>query len=288
MLGRPQENQNETDADMTRRRAIQLIGAGLLMGREVLAGSAEPAEASEGQEKPERHERLVSDQGPVHVWHPAHKGTLKEAIIFVKGDGCTVDRTWERDHLADQFRASFRRALFIAPDSPIDGWKDRYNLQWGGDLTGLMDYVKAETGVDIPKNVTAIGHSAGYRTISTWLDSGNIRDVILSDALYGRFGTYRKWIEQEGNRLTLVRPMGNAFTEKQTKNFLNNYRRRNGKEAVQELDEDIELLSRNEISQSSKIISLRSHYRHADQIRKGKVIPAVLKLLNKSIKIPQI
>lgn len=229
--------------------------------------------------KPERHWRLENEkEGVVHVWHPEYSGELKETIIFVKGDGCTVDRTWNRDHLADQFRSSSRKALFIAPETPIKGWERPFKQQWGGNLEGLLDFVKTETGVTPPDNITAIGHSAGYRTVSTWLDHESINTVILSDALYGRFKRYHQWADKEGNILMIVTPLKGSFTQKQTENFLKSYRRRNGKETVLESNGDIEHFDKKVIHPNHRVISLKSNYSHRGQVRKEGVIPLALKL----------
>ncbi|HKE17652.1 MAG TPA: hypothetical protein VKB80_22410 [Kofleriaceae bacterium] len=173
----------------------------------VLAGARAAADPPAQEiEAGGHHVRLVTARGPVHVWTPAGYRQERAGIAFyVHGYYTGVDRAWTEHRLAEQFRASGRNALFIAPEAPAGGGDQ---VSW--PLLGqLLVEVRRQTGLLRPWGpVVVLAHSGGYRTAEAWLEHRALEQVVLIDALYGDEDAYRAWLAEPrggpANQLLLV------------------------------------------------------------------------------------
>ena len=137
--------------------------------------------------------------GRVHVWHPEHTGQLDEVIIYTHGyigKNSSIDDYWK--NLQEQFKASGRKALFIAPRVAAYG-ADK--VRWWKNSEGLINYSVAEAGGKVGKKVTVVSHSSGKRL--DWLNNPNIETIISLDCKPWKKKFYT-WSQQEGKRLILV------------------------------------------------------------------------------------
>jgi hypothetical protein len=151
------------------------------------------------------HWRLETPRGPVHVWRPDDwDPKTAGVVIYVHGHFDTVDEAWSEHQLPQQFAASRRNAMFIAPEAPTSYKEDP---QWTS-LGDLLRVVRARVGFLPSGPLVAIGHSGAYRTVIPWMEYAPLDHVILLDAMYGSEEDVRVWLDEarghEANRLTIV------------------------------------------------------------------------------------
>src|SRR5262245_31260647 len=138
------------------------------------------------------HIRIATSRGPVHVWMPAgYKRRTAQTIIYVHGYFTDVDGAWTKYHLPEQFAMSGINAMFIACEAPS---VYESPVVWSS-LSELLSTVEVETGLRRPRGrVVAIGHSAAFRTLTTWLDDPILDTLILFDAAY-EIDQFVSWIQ---------------------------------------------------------------------------------------------
>lgn len=183
------------------RLAATLIVAGSLL--------ASTDVRAEGRAK---HTRLLTTNGPIHVWTPrGYDPTTAGIVVYVHGFYTTVDRAWREHRLARQFAESGVNALYIACEAPTRPGK---RVSWT-DLNDLLTEVSEGIGSTLPTGrVAAVGHSGAYRTLSAWLDDEELGTVALVDALYGDVPRFREWIEgSENRRLIDVADLARRWTD---------------------------------------------------------------------------
>jgi len=207
-----------------------------------LTGAGKPVRTREAGGE---HIKIETEHGAVHVWLPAAYDPKSAGIaLYVHGYYTNVDRAWKEHRLAEQFAASGRNALFIAPEAP-DGLKQ--DVFWP-ELDELLHEVTRQTGLRRPWGpVAAMVHSGGYRTAGAWLDDEIVDDLVLLDALYGDEQTFADWARAPDHLLILL----GADTLRWTEPFA----RENHVHGYQ-----------------------RSGVRHMDLVTKGKVIPALYRM----------
>ncbi len=143
------------------------------------------------------HWRMETARGPVHLWIPErYDAQMAGVVVYLHGYYTTIDEAWKEHRLPEQFTASGKNALFLAPEAPKGGNEEPF---WDS-LSALADTAMrffASTGQIIPQvpNVTVMGHSGAYRTIVGWLGDP-IRHIVLLDALYGYERDFAQWIDQ--------------------------------------------------------------------------------------------
>ncbi len=270
------------DTPVDRRRFMQLLGAGIVgaslgISDSVLANSKEQNEAVE---VPERHWRLESPHGPIHVWHPAYSGKLDETVVYAHGDNNNADKVWsDKYKMRDQFEKSGRKALYIIPSVPPGpGPRPKGEISnWDQNLEGLTDFVQTETGLSVPSHITAMGHSAGYRSIQSWLEDERIENIILIDSFYGYFSRFRDWLKKEGHCMALVsanpeksqstKEWGEPFAEKLSK-----------RHEVQFFDHMPKKLK----GKMPKLVYINTLFHHHLMPMGNRVIPKVLQFFKKS------
>lgn len=225
-----------------------------------LMGAGKPVRRKEAGGE---HIRLETKRGPVHVWIPP--GYVPETAgiaLYVHGYYTNVDKAWKEHRLAEQFRASGRNAIFIAPEAP-DGLGQ--HVFWP-ELGELLQEVRRQTGLRRPWGpVVAMVHSGGYRTAVAWLDDDLIDDLVLLDAMYGDEEAFREWMVADDSRgLVLV----GADTLRWTESF--------AREA--KLSERGEIPGAGKPAISAERIYLRGQYGHMDLVTNGKVIPVLYRM----------
>jgi hypothetical protein len=212
-----------------------------------------------------RHQRLMSEGGPIHLWRPErYRPKTAGVVIYLHGYFTTLDQAWIDHHLPEQFDASGRNALFIAPEAAAGAEEDP---PWEelGDLLAVV-----QKKVELPRGpLVIVAHSGGYRGLIHWLEDGRISELVLLDALYGHLRELRDWVRADGHRMILVgietddrsayvsRPVPNAARE----------------ESVPASAEDLAPSER-----SSRILSFHSQFEHMEIVTGQQVIPVVLKL----------
>ncbi len=221
---------------------------------------------SEGEEA-----RLETEHGPVHVWRPAgYDPRTAGIVVYVHGFFTSVDQTWTEDHLAAQFQASGRNAVFIAPEAPQsihDG------ISWES-LGALLRVVNENSPFRLPPGpVVVVGHSGAFRTILPWLREPRLQCVILLDGLYGGQNDFRAWLSTpargKSHRMVLV-----AYdTYRRSNRFA---RRTPGTVWRRSIPETSSTFTPRETR--ARLLFLRSQYGHMEIISGGKVIPVLLKI----------
>lgn len=187
-------------------------------------------------------------------WKP---GTNVDVVVHFHGHRAELTHALEKFQLLEQFSASGRRAILVAPQGPRDA-PDSFGgkLEDPGGFRRFMDEVLTalrdrglarEAGIG---RVVLSGHSGGYQVISAILAHGGltplIKEVYLFDALYGQNDRFLHWLEGDASaRLVLIHTM-NGGTWKQTQALVQSLR-----------EKKVPLLLRQE--QGTTTEQLRSH-----------------------------
>jgi hypothetical protein len=130
------------------------------------------------------------------LWLPrGYDARTAGIVVYVHGLYDNVDQAWANHHLAEQFAASRRNALFIAPEAPVAG---RDPPLWESLLELTEQSVRRLTKAGKPRprgsSVVVVGHSGAFRTLVLWLEEP-IEHLILLDALYGNEEEFAAWID---------------------------------------------------------------------------------------------
>lgn len=140
------------------------------------------------------------------------KPTEVNFVIHFHGWRNTATNALSQFSLIQQFAASHRNAVLIAPQGPREAPDSS-----GGkleDANGFKSFVDEALALlkqrgDITREATVgkiilSGHSGGYRVISSILEHGglsdSVREVWLFDGLYGRTEQFLNWSERTGGR----------------------------------------------------------------------------------------
>ena len=225
-----------------------------------LAGAGKPVRTREAGGE---HIRLETAKGAVHVWLPSgYRAESAGIALYVHGYYTDVDRAWKQHRLAEQFAASGRNALFIAPEAP-DGLAQQ--VFWP-ELDELLFEVRKQTGLRRPWGpVVAMVHSGGYRTAAAWLDDELIDDLVLLDALYGDEEVFRDWIGPGS-------PHGLILVGADTLRWSEPFARETDLRLLEQIPD------RAEPAAGPERIYLRSGLRHMDLVTNGKVIPVLYRM----------
>ncbi|MBX7113136.1 MAG: hypothetical protein K1X64_02290 [Myxococcaceae bacterium] len=207
------------------------------------------------------HVRIAGSNGPIHVWWPEREAAPTQTVAYVHGYFDDVDEAWAAHGLASQFERSGVNAVFILPEAPT-GPNKPVNYP---HVERLLDEVDHGLGWKVPrKELLALGHSGGYRTLKAWTRSTLLRRVVLLDAFYGEAATWAKWLDGDArHRLLIVA----AIT-----------RRRSEPWAVKRGAVSLTLASLAEGGWPEKnIVHLLVNAGHMEVITDGEVIPLVVR-----------
>jgi hypothetical protein len=235
-------------------------------GKAGLAATGEPAtdRVSGGV-----HWRLLTEQGPIHVWqprgyHPPSAGT----VVYVHGYYTNVDGAWVQHALAEQFAASKANALFIVPEAPSSSGEE---VAWPvlGEL--LKEVEKRLLGIKARAPVVVAGHSGAWRTLGPWTEDKRVETFVLLDAFYGNDDKFLSWLSRHPGadepRLSLV----SKDTASRVAPFLDKLpavRRRT------DLPETLHDLTPAE--RKVAVLELQPDLSHMEIITSGKVLPVLL------------
>lgn len=216
-----------------------------------------------------QHWRIVTANGPVHVWTPkGYDARRAETIVYVHGYYVHVDDAWKAYKLESQFAASAINAMFIAPEAPA---RSNEPVSW----TSLADLLAAvERGIGQPwpkRRIVTVGHSGAWRTLLGWLDDPQIDTVVLVDAAYGEIERYRDWVlASEEHRLIDVGDDTRAWTDKLHASLPDTV----VLDSFPTLEEG---LPREAIR--ARILYIKSHLGHFPLVTNGYALPMILRTL---------
>lgn len=218
----------------------------------------------------ERHVRIRTRRGPLHVWTPAgyDPGTAA-TVVYVHGYFAHVDDAWTRYHLAAQFRASRLNALFIACEAPA---LERDAVAWPS-LDALLTTVQRQLEPLPAGRVVAMGHSGAHRTIATWLDDPRLDTIALIDAGYRDLSPFAAWLQQRANRRLFdvgaaTLPLTDRFHRSLPETMI--VERFPPREAGVLPDE----------AASAQIVYVRARMSHMELVTSGVAIPMLLRLVS--------
>lgn len=217
------------------------------------------------------HWRFDTTSGPVHVWIPANfRAETAGTVLYLHGYWTHVDGAWVDHSLPEQFAASGRNAVFIAPEAPANG---RESVSWR-NLGALLREVKNQTNLARPWGpMVVMGHSGAYRSILPWLSYRHVSSVVLLDAMYGQEEDFAYWLERhkghDENKLISVA----SDTLRWSEPFLNRF---DDAEQLDRIPDDLEEL--NDEQTGSRFLYMRSQITHMGLVTDGHVIPMMLKL----------
>jgi hypothetical protein len=217
------------------------------------------------------HSRFVSPRGVIHVWRPGpYNARSAGIVVYVHGYFTDVDQAWADDHLAEQFQASGRNALFVTPEAPEGRGEE---VRWK-NLTTLLSDVEQGWDSPLPAGpIVLVGHSAAYRTIVNWLHDPRVKSVILLDGLYRNERQFLRWLRyapnHQSHHLVLVANDTARHSQRLARRFpqarkLNRIPDSPGEFTPQE--------------KRARLLLLRSQYEHMEIVSSGKVIPVLLEL----------
>lgn len=230
------------------------------------ATTPSPDDVTSEQEAGGTHLRLATAAGPIHVFRPGgYDRRTAGIVVYVHGYYVDVDRAWRDHHLAEQFAASHRNAVFIAPEAPSAPGDQPV---WP-HLRRLLTTTFQQARLSAPKGPLVVaGHSAAYRTIVNWLTEPALHQLILIDALYGNEPDFRAWLKKSrANHLTLA----TRGTAKWANPFV-----RSLPYAVtaRRIPDRADQLTR--AQRKARVLALRSQYGHFELITEGKALPVLL------------
>jgi hypothetical protein len=218
------------------------------------------------------HWRLLTPNGPVHVWRPpGFDPKTAGVLVYLHGYYTDADEAFEHHRLGEQFRDSRRNALFVVPEAPVSNL-DRVRFE---SLVGLLDTVRSQTKLRVPDGpVVVVGHSGGFRTIVSWLASPLIEQVILLDALYNNEADFAAWLRPtpksaREHRIVLV----GFETAERTEQFLASLGGAFVRESIPEQSAQFRRRDR-----QARVLYIRSQYGHMELVTEGKTLPLLLRL----------
>jgi hypothetical protein len=217
------------------------------------------------------HVRLHTGNGSIHVWRPdGYDAQTAGVVVYIHGYHTSIDQAWTEHHLAEQFQASGRNALFIAPEA--SQFEDD-PIKWES-LGELLNVVREIAGLPLPRGpVVVAGHSGAYRTIVAWLPHSHITCLIMLDALYRKEQEFRAWLRGPSDPPTRRIILVGYETAKNSDRFA---RRSQGGRRRAMIPEDVSQFSKQE--RQARVLYLRSQYDHMELVTGGKVIPLLLRL----------
>jgi hypothetical protein len=148
---------------------------------------------------PAVHSRLSTSQGPVHVAIPPRGAAV--TVVYVHGFWTHVDDAWVHHRLTQQLTDSGVEAALIVPEAPARP-RDAVNF---ADLAELLTEVERQTGVALPEQVIAVGHSGAYLTLGSWVASPRLKAVVLLDAFYGSTAPWERYLARGGHLRVVAR-----------------------------------------------------------------------------------
>lgn len=255
-----------------RRFVIVMAVLGLALGLarlDIAPAPAAPPEPGAGAAAAGgRALRLETAHGPVYVWTPpGYRADTAGIAVYVHGYYTDLDDAWRDHDLAEQFAASGRNALFIAPEAPEGGQRAVYWNQLGD----LLREVRRHGTLVMPWGpIVALGHSGAYRTLLEWLDDQELAHVVLLDGLYGNEQPFLDWLDRDSQarrRLTLIGLDTLRWTELAAAGHAEAYHL----DWIPDDPADVPAGAR-----AARLLHIRSQHSHMELITEGKALPVLL------------
>ncbi len=211
----------------------------------------------------ERHLRLETDNGAVHVFQPrGYDPRTAGTVFYVHGYYDDVDDAWDEHQLKRQFDQSGKNALFIAIEAPKGETED---VRWKSQVA-LHQTLKSY-GIELPRGPkAAVAHSGGFRTVRAWLWENQLDHVVLLDGLYNAEDQFGAWAATRSAPASLVLVAG-AGTRERTEKL------------IAARDDVATVESHDAARPDARIAVVRSNVGHMEMVTRVSVIPAVLQWL---------
>jgi hypothetical protein len=245
----------------TRRQA--LIAAGLAPLAHAAGKKTRPPPPPAGAQE----WRIATPGGAIRVYRPiGYRPRTAGVALYVHGFYTDVDQAWREHRLAEQFEASGRNALFIAPAARTASGEP---IPWP-DLAELLAMVSSDVGESLPRGPLVVaGHSGAYRQLAAWLPHPGLRGLLLLDALYGMQPEFRGWLrKRRANRMALV----SHGTVRAATAFARRFRYAVRREHCPERFEELGARERR-----AKLLSMGTAVSHMGIVTEGKVLPLLLR-----------
>ena len=122
-------------------------------------------------------------------------------VVYVHGYYVDIDAAWHEHNLAQQFAASRRNALFIAPEAPAAPRESSP----GRAATPAGDGAARGAGGTPPRPAGGGGPLRRLPHPGSLAGGPPLHHIILIDALYGNEPDFRDWLARErANHMTLA------------------------------------------------------------------------------------
>jgi hypothetical protein len=214
--------------------------------------------------------RIVAPPGVVRVFRPRHYQPREAGIVlYVHGLFTDVDQAWREHRLPEQFAASLRNALFVAPAARSAA---PHPVPFP-DLGALLALVAGALGEPLPRRpLVAAGHSGAYKQIGAWLDHPRLQTILLLDGLYGLEQPLRAWLERAPpHRMALVSNDTAAAAASWTRTMSYAVQR-------ERCPDTADALTARE--RAAKVLNMGTAADHMGIVREGKVLPLLLRWTN--------
>ena len=213
-----------------------------------------------------RQWRLDTPQGAVHVWMPGgYDARTAQTIVYVHGYFTDVDGAWAQHKLPEQFARSGLNALFIACEAPSSFDQP---VRWTS-LAQLLDAVAKGIGEPLPRGpVTAVGHSAAFRTLTAWLPEAELDTLVLFDAAY-ETDQFVAWVNaSKAHRLIDVGDDTRAWTERLHSALPDTI-----------VVDHVPAPGSDELPVGARVLYIKSNIGHMPLVEDGVALPVVLRAL---------
>jgi hypothetical protein len=265
----------------TRRLLPAILGLlSLLLAQPAAAAPKKKVTVTRDKVADGDHWRIANGQGVIHVWlPPGYRRARAGVVVYIHGYHISVDKTWRNQRLAQQFRDSRQNALFVAVGAP----KTMYERVKFPSLREVLRAVTRHARLRLPRgHIVGVAHSAGFRTITKWLDYRYLDHVILVDALYAKEETFYRWMVRsrwkDWHRLVVVAKK----TLPQTKRLMKRFRRVVTRDNIPTSYSEFTARER-----GARILFLKSQYGHSELVYNRKVIPLLLRLTRLRLLSPE-
>ena len=141
-----------------------------------------------------------------------------DVVVHFHGHSTTAAEAMRTHQLREQLHDSKQNAIMVVPQGPVNARDSAFGtLETRDGLERLLAEVVRELARDRTsrllgnaslKGVRGVGmvclsaHSGGYRAAALCVELGgiNVNEVYLFDALYGRVGSFERWVSSAKNK----------------------------------------------------------------------------------------
>jgi hypothetical protein len=210
---------------------------------------------------------VESNVGKVRIWIPKHYNAKTGGIVvFMHGYHYKLEKYWKSFELPKKFKKSELNAIFIAPELPT---KDSQKISFKS-YEQLMKVVK-KTKIKTGKGpVVLMGYSGGYRNILAWIKQRVFSTIIMLDAFYGGFKSFKEYMVKGKKRKMIL--LG-GVTDYKSKAFAHQFIYSRYKSR---LPGTFSQFTKND--RKAKILYIDSQFNHYQIIKNNNIVPLLLRL----------